>query len=294
MVDFNRGTSGITLPPDVSAQVWQSAQEQSAVMRLATRMPLPGRGVAIPVITADPEPEWAGETEMKKVATGAVQTKLLRGYTLAVIVPFSNQFRRDLGQLYGAIVDRLPGALARKFDRTVFFGTAPGSDFDTLQGAPSVSVDNVSGTQTAYDGFLAALASVAAADADLNGWALSPQGEVIALSAKDGNDRPLFIDNVQTQGAIGSILSRPAYRSRAAYDADSGVVGFGGDWSYAVWGQVEDIQISVSEEATLTDDEGNTINLWQQNMFAVRAEFEVGFRVRDVSAFAKLTSSAGS
>ena len=289
MVDFNRGTSGITLPPDVSTQVWQSAQEQSAVMRLATRMPLPGRGVAIPVITADPEPEWAGETEPKKVATGTVDTKLLRGYTLAVIVPFSNQFRRDLGQLYGAIVDRLPGALARKFDRTVFFGTAPGSDFDTLQGAPSVSVDNVSGTQTAYDGFLAALASVAAADANL-----SPQGEVIALSAKDDNGRPLFIDNVQTQGAIGSVLSRPAYRSRAAYDADSGVVGFGGDWSYAVWGQVEDIQISVSEEATLTVDEGNTINLWQQNMFAVRAEFEVGFRVRDVDAFAKLTSSAGS
>ena len=297
MVDISRATSGVSLPTELSQQIWQSAQEQSVVMRLAPRMPLPGAGTTINVITGDPEPEWTSETGPKSVKRPGLDNKVLRGYTLAVIVPFSNQFRRDLSVLYGAIVDRLPGALAKKFDQTVFFGTAPGSDFDTLANAPAVSINNVEGGQTAYDGFVAALASVSVSGDDLTGWALSPQGEVMALGAKDGNDRPLFIDNVQTQGSVGSVLGRPAFRSRAAYQAGTPgapgtpeTLGFGGDWSYAVWGQVEDIQISVSDQATLTDGE-NTINLWEQNMFAVRAEFEVGFRVRDVNAFARLTGA---
>ena len=50
-----------------------------------------------------------------------------------------------------------------------------------------------------------------------------------------------------------------------------------GDWTQAVWGTVEDMEISFSDQATLVDGT-TTINLWQQNMFAVRAEIEVGFR----------------
>ena len=41
---------------------------------------------------------------------------------------------------------------------------------------------------------------------------------------------------------------------------------------------VEGVKINFSEDATLDLGDGNTINLFQQNMFAVRAEIEVGFR----------------
>ena len=46
----------------------------------------------------------------------------MSAYTLAVIVPFSNQFKRNAEALYEALVDRLPLALAQKFDYTVFGG----------------------------------------------------------------------------------------------------------------------------------------------------------------------------
>ena len=45
------------------------------------------------------------------------------------------------------------------------------------------------------------------------------------------------------------------------------------------------------EHFTLTDGAGS-INLWQQNMFAVRAEIEVGFRVRDLDHFVRITDGA--
>jgi len=71
---------------------------------------------------------------------------------------------------------------------------------------------------------------------------------------------------------------------------DAAVVGFAGDWSQAVYGTVEGVQIAISDQATLTDG-STTINLFEQNMFAVRAEIEVGFRC-DTTVFNKLTGAA--
>ena len=58
-----------------------------------------------------------------------------------------------------------------------------------------------------------------------------------------------------------------------------------------MYGTVEGVQIAIADQATLQDGE-NTINLFQQNMFAVRAEIEVGFRC-DTTVFNKLTKAAG-
>lgn len=284
-IDMNRTT--IALPGQVSSEIWQKTQKSSAVMGLARRIALPGLGVTIPVITGDPEAAWVGETDKKPVKRGTLATKQMTPYTLAVIVPFSNQFRRDLPGLYDALVQRLPNALGKKFDQTVFGGvTAPGSNFDTLKGCTAQEI----GTD-AYKGLVAADADVAAHDGILSGWVLSPQGKAVLLNAVDGNKRPLFINSV-AEGAVPMILGARAGYSKGAYIADStsakkNVVGFGGDWTQAVYGTVEGVQITISDQATL-EDGGTTINLFQQNMFAVRAEIEVGFRC-DTTVFNKLT-----
>jgi len=293
-IDINRTTAGVNLPPAVSSDIWADAQEQSIVMQLARRIDMPGRGVSIPIITGDPEASWVAETAEKPVSRGTFGNKLLTPYKLAVIEPFSMEFRRDLPGLYNAMRPRLAGAIAKQFDESVLFGPAPGSGFDTLAAAPAVSIDNTT-DQTMYNGLVAAISSVAAASGTLSAWALAPQGEALALSAVDGNDRPLFISNLQAEGrSIGMFLGRPAYLSRHVYDAGvdpaPDTVGFGGDWSAAMYGMVTGISISESDQATLTDGE-TTINLWQRNMFAIRAEVEIGFAVRDVNRFVRLTGA---
>ena len=112
--------TSIDLPVDVSAEILQKTQEGSAVMQLARQITLPGRGAAINVITSDPTAAWVGETESKAVSNPGLETKVMRAYKLAVIVPFSNEFRRDVASLYDALIERLPNALGQKFDNTVF------------------------------------------------------------------------------------------------------------------------------------------------------------------------------
>ena len=280
--------TNIDLPVDISREILAKAQESSAIMSLARKITLPGRGLAIPVITSDPEAAWVGETESKPVANPGLSTKILRAYKLAVIVPFSNEFKRDLNGLYAELVRRLPNALGKKFDETVFgIESKPGSDFDNFASVTGQEI----GTAT-YDGLVAADTDISVHGGVMNGFALSPQGKGVLLAAKDNNGRPLFINNV-AEGAVPVVLGARTYITKGAYDADHNVVGFAGDWSQALWGSVEGVQISISEEATLTyteSDQQKTINLWQQNMFAVRAEIEVGFRA-DTSVFNKLTAT---
>ena len=283
----NRTTIG--LPADIASEIIAKTQEASAIMTLARRIELPGRGVEIPVITSDPVAQWVSETGSKPVSDPGLTKKIMSAYKLAVIVPFSNEFRRDAAALYDELVRRLPLALARKFDETVIGGTAPGSNFDVLTACTPYDIET--GT---YANLVAADAEIAAAGGELNGFALSPQGKSVLLGAVDKNDRPLFI-NSAVDGVGNQVLGAPVVISKGAYIAGSNddTIGVAGDWTQAVYGTVEGVKVDFSSDATLIDASNNAINLFQQNMFAVRAEIEIGFRA-DTNCFALLTKDAES
>lgn len=275
--------TNISLPPEVAAEILAKTQEASAVMSLARQIALPGRGVSIPVITGDPQAAWVGETGAKAVSNPELTTKVMEPYKLAVIVPFSNEFRRDAAALYDELVKRLPLALAQKFDATVVGAVqAPGSNFDTFAAATAQNISN----PNTYSSLVAADADIASNGGIMNGIALSPQGKSVLLGAVDGDSRPLFINNV-SEGAVPMVLGAKTVMNKGIYDSSNNVVGIAGDWSQAMYGTVEGVVIDYSSDATLTS--GNTtINLFQQNMFAVRAEIEIGFRA-DVDCFNRLT-----
>jgi hypothetical protein len=98
-------------------------------------------------------------------------------------------------------------------------------------------------------------------------------------------------------GAVANVLARPVVKTPTAFKAGvagspgtPATVGIGGDWASAVWGYVEAISIDISTESSLNDG-GSVLNLWQRNMFAVKCSFEVGFAVRDVNRFVRITGA---
>lgn len=278
--------TNIELPADISAEILQKTQEQSAIMQLARQIALPGRGVEIPVITSDPEAEWVAETGTKPVSNPGLSKKIMRAYKLAVIVPFSNEFRRDAAALYDAMVGRLPLALAKQFDATAIGAiAAPGNDFDTFADCEAQAID-----EDTYEGLIAADADIAANGGVLNGFAISPQAKAVLLGAVDGNKRPLFINSV-ADGAIPMILGAKTLLSKGMYAPgdEANVIGVAGDWTQALYGTVEGVKIDYSSDACLVSGE-DTISLFQNNMFAVRAEIEVGFRA-DTDCFNLLTAA---
>lgn len=293
--------SNVTLPAEVSQEILQKTQQASAIMQLARQIALPGRGVQIPVITSDPTASWVAETGAKPVSNPGLSTKLMQAYKLAVIVPFSDEFRRDAASLYDALVARLPLALAQRFDQTVIGAVdAPGENFDTF--ALCTAQDLVpSGNAKTYDGLVAAYADIAAHNGSLNGFSLSPAGIGLLLGATDTTGRPIFT-NGASDGAVNRLLGAPVYESRGLYKAGvapvgtgagtPAVVGVAGDWTQAMYGTVEGVQIRFADQTGLTIN-STQVNLWEHNMFAVRAEIELGFRA-DTNCFNLLNGATPS
>lgn len=290
--------SNITLPAEVSQEIMQKTQQASAVMRLARQIALPGRGVQIPVITSDPAAAWVAETGAKAVSNPGLSTKLMQAYKLAVIVPFSDEFRRDAAALYDALISRLPLALAQKFDATVIGAVdAPGENFDTFAACTTQALVPA-GDATTYGGLVAAYTDIAEHNGAVNGFALSPAAIGILLGATDTTKRPIFISDV-ANGPGARLLGAPVVESRGIYKAGAAgvgtapgtpaLVGIAGDWTQAMYGTVEGVQIRFADQTGLTIN-STQVNLWEHNMFAVRAEIELGFRA-DTACFNLLSGA---
>ena len=288
-IDENRASNSMTLPVELSRDVWAQAVEQSAIMQLAQRIDLPGRGIAVPVITGDVSADWIAESTEKHVGEATYSLKTMIPYKLAVIECFSDEFRRDLPALYAELARRLPAAIAKKFDYTVFQGSAPGSGFDVLSNATAVSIDPDASGNT-YQKLVGVIETLGANGFELNGIAASPQCQAALLGAVDGQGRPLFLTDITAGGGVSSVLGAKVVKAKQAYKAST-QVGVAGDWSQARYGIVDGINIAISDQATINDGT-NQINLWQRNMFAVRVEAELGFVVADSDAFVRLQATA--
>ena len=247
--------------------------------------------MTIPVVTGDPEASFTAEGEEAKVSNTSLGVKEMKPYKLTVIELFSNEFKDNYEAIFAELQNRLPGAIGRKVDATIMYGTAPGTGFDTLADAESVDL-----SVKPYDGFVDALEKVSNANGDLNGWVLSPKARTLLLKAKDSQQRPLFITNPAVEGKDGgsSVLAIPSLFSRAAYQAKVAsktpeLVGVGGDWTGARFGLVKDITVSMADQATINAG-GTAMNLYQRDMFALKCTFMFGFVARDKAQFVRLAN----
>ena len=288
MVDISRGTSGVSLPTELSQEIWGGAVEASVVMSASRRINLPGPGVTVHSITGEPVAAWTAETAEKPVSNHSLANKTITPYKLAVIETFSMEFRRDLPGLYAELARRLPFALAKKFDETVFSdgtGYSALANFDFL--GDTTTTQAVGGADVTAD-LVAAYQSVVDEGGDVSAWLAAPALVGHLISARSQEDSFNLAAGLQ----VGSVFGAPVYKTKAAMP--STVIGYAGDFQAdAVYGTVEGVQVSISDTASLSTGE-DTINLWQQNMFAVRAEIEVGFRVTDVDRFVQLTAASSS
>lgn len=268
--DIYRGTSGITLPKELSAEIFEGAIAQSAIMKLAERVYLPGAGLAIPVITGDPTVSIVNEAAEKPVSNSTFETKNMVPKKFAVIELVSEEFRRDLPRLYDALLRRLPGAIAKAFDKQALTEVAL-TGFDSLVGAQTVA-DIPTGMQAiAADGYR------------MTGIAAGPAGEAELITAVNGLGMPLFAESIES-GRLGRIYGADVVPCAAI----NGLIA--GDWSKCKYGIVDGINIKISDTATVNDGSAQ-VNVWQRNMLAILVEAELGFVCADTDAFFQVAAS---
>jgi HK97 family phage major capsid protein len=293
------GTS--LLPRAISELIFEDARKASVVQRLARRIPLPYAGVAIPYMTGKPVASWVAEGGRKPISDASVGTKTMDPKKLSVIVPFSIEYlRSDTVDLLETLRPDIAEAFGEAFDAAAISGTSTPfanhlietTNFELLGAGTSMYVDAVNlAKEIAADGY------------SLNGWAVGEQGQWVLAGDVDTEGRPILTTVTDAESGItrGTLLGRRAevgeqvdVASAAASGVGDGndvLVAIGGDWSKAAWGAVGEIEYDVNDSATLTKTDDSVINLWQENLVALRAEAWYGFAIRDVEAFGELVTA---
>ena len=296
-VQTNRNASGIVLPAEVSSQIWSDAQNASVVMQHASRIDLPGEGLTVPIITGDPTATWVGESEEIGVGDSTFGSKTITGQKVGIIELFSNEFRRDLPALYAALAERLPKTIAAAYDARVFHGTSLPTGFDGLRAAQGIRLS----AATAYADAVEIDSAIYEANGVTDAWTLAPKARRELLNAQDDNGNPLLLSNLVDGRNVPSILGADVDYARAVYKADEAgdgvgeaggeTLGYAGQWSgNAFYGVVQDLSVSISTEATVNKG-GTQVNLFQRDMFALKVTAHLGFAVRDLSKFVRITGS---
>ena len=284
------------LRPDQSAPIFERVARTSVVQQLARQVQLGASGVEIPYVTSKPVAGWVAEGGQKPATKGTMALKTMTPKKLAAIAVVSAEVvRANPGSYMDLFRSEIAEAFAIAFDAAALHGTS--TPFSTYIDQTTKSVEV--GTATAANGGIhadvnAGLALLVNDGKRATGFAFDAVAEPLFNAAVDTTGRPLFIDTPLAETAetvrAGRILGRPAFVGEGVATAPNGIIGYGGDWSQAAWGQVGGISYDVSTEATVTIN-GALTSLWEKNLVAIRAEAEYGWLVNDAAAFVKYTNA---
>src|SRR5690606_11577468 len=257
------------------------------VQQLARQVTMGQHGTNIPVWTGKPTAGFVDEGQAKPTSEVSATVKKMVPHKLAVIVPVSAELVRanPLGVIQHTQADMVE-ALAIAFDNAVLHGVnSPyAQDLSDVTNVAELDTNGVG----AYNSFNNVLRTLVTNGKKLTGFALDSVVEPDLNVAVDGTGKSIFVESATDANDVvrqGRLLGRSAFLSDNLKSADGSIVGFAGDWSQIVWGQVASIQVDITDQATIELTGGGTLNLWQQNMLALRAEVEYGVLINDLNAF---------
>lgn len=289
------------LTPEQSQDYFALAEKTSIIQRVATKIPMGPTGVKIPHWTGNVTASWVGEGDMKPITKGDMTSQTIAPNKIATIfVASAETVRANPNNYLGTMRTKVATAIALAFDAAALYGTNSPFGAFVNQTTKSVSLPDPGGAGVtnlnAYDALGVTGLNLLLADGKKwDGTLLDDLAEPILNGAKDGNGRPLFIespyDGLVNPYREGRILARPTILSD--HVASGTTIGFQGDWSQIVWGQVGGLSYDVTDQATLnlgTFASPNFVSLWQHNLVAVRVEAEYGLLVNDKDAFVRLTN----
>lgn len=284
------------IKPTEAGEIFAEARKSSVVQQLARKIPIGANGVEIAYTTSKPTAAWVAEAGQKPTTSGGKGLRTITPKKIAAIsVVSAETVRANPGGYINDLRLDLAEAFALAFDAAALHGTA--SPFGAGNNLAATTKEVAFGTNAAADGGVYAdindgLRELVTDGKRLTGFAFDSLAEPIFNGAVDLNGRPLFVDSPTVENAAvirqGRVLGRPSFIGEGVAAGD--ILGFGGNWSKAVWGVVGGITYDVSTQATVTLD-GELVSLFENNLVAIRAEAEYGWDVDDVESFVKYTEA---
>lgn len=285
------------LEPEKAKDYFAEAEKNSIVQTVAQKIPMGPTGVSIPHWSGNVTADWVAEGAQKPITKGDFTKQSIKPAKIATIfVASSEVVRANPNNYIETMRVKVAEAIALRFDEAVLYGTATPFGKFINQTTKQISL----GTN-AYADINGGLSLLAGDGRKWRSVLLDETAEPILNSAVDTTGRPLFIDGVteytETNAPFrkGRVLGRNTILSDHLTNA-GGVLGFMGDFSRVLWGQVGGLTYDVSDSASLdissAQNGSQIVSLWQNNLVAVRVETEFAALVNDPEDFVRIVGDA--
>ena len=281
------------IPVEQSRTIINGIVEDSSVLRLATRLPdMTSKQLKMPVLSSLPMAYFVnGDTGLKQTTSAAWDNKMIVAEEIAAIVPVPDAVLADADyDIWGQISPLVSQAFGKVIDNAILYGT----------NKPDTWLDGIVTTATAKNN---AVTATADGYADIMG-----PGGLLALVEEDGYMVNGYLGSMQSRamlrgirGEDGQPIFRTGMKDGTTYQLDGDTILFprngsmnansplliAGDWSQLVYAMRQDMTVTKSNQAVITDETGKVIiNLYQQDMTALRFVMRLGWQLpQPASAF---------
>lgn len=273
-----------TLLNQFNDPILQDVLENSKVMQLGKFQDMGGNSEKSFSFWADkPGAYWVGEGEKIQTSKPTHVEASMRSHKLGVILLASREYLNyTYSDFFEAMKPQIAEAFRKKFDAAGILNVE--NPFDQSIDTAAISADNVVTGGISYDNLLELEDVLLADDVEANGFISKAQNKTALRQARDEVTGESIYD--RSSNTIDGIQAVDLKSS----DLPKGTI-YAGDFDHLYYGIPYNISYEISTQAqlsTIQNADGSPVNLYEQELIALRATMDVAMLIAKDDAFAKL------
>ena len=270
--------------------ILRDVMETSKIMRLGKFQEMNGTEKEFVFWADKPGAYWVGEGQKIETSKATWVKANMRAYKLGVILPVTKEF---LNYTYSDFFDEMKPfiaeAFARKFDEAGILNVGNNPFGKSIEQSIQAT-GKVINAEYNEDNLLDLEALVENDDYDPNAFISKRQNrrELSRIVDSVSNQRLFEKGKGSDREAIDQLDGLPVLNLKSP-DFKENVI-YTGDFNQLFYGIPQRIEYKISDNAqlsTITNKDGSPVNLYEQDMFALRATMHVAVHIADDNAFAK-------
>lgn len=274
------------VPEKYNRLILKEIMENSKVMQLAKYEEMDSKEKKFEYFAKGPGAYWVGEGEKIKTSKAQwLQVKMV-AKKLGVIIPCSREFLHyKMSDFFEVMKPKIAEAFYKKFDAAAILNVE--NPFLHAVEKSATEAGNVIEGNLGYDNILELEDLLTDEDYDVNAF-ISTKKNRSTLRNAHRIENGVIVESLYDRAA-NTIDGQPVVELKAL---DKGTI-YAGDFDYMYYGIPYGMNYKISEEAqlsTLTNEDGTPVNLYEQELVALRVTMDVGFMIVKDEAFSKLTS----
>lgn len=277
-----------TIPDKYNELILKDVMEGSKVMQLAKYEEMDSKEKKFEYFAKGPGAYWVGEGQKIKTSKPQWLNAKMVAKKLGVIVPCSRELLHyKVSDFFDKMKPKIAEAFYKKFDEAVIMNLD--NPFPQSLEESIMESGNSISTGLTYDNILALEDILSDEDFDTNAF----------ISTKKNRSTLRNVQKIENGVVVETLYDR-ANNTLGGYPVvdlkslEKGTL-YAGDFDYMYYGIPYGMSYKVSEEAqlsTLTNEDGTPVNLFEQELVALRVTMDVAFMIVKDNAFAKLETSS--